>query len=111
MPSVIITDRNNSLMNAVGSVFPTSYALLYRYHITKNVRARLKLVIGNKEIKGEDRDIVKSSVVVYKIMDAWTNILSSSTKELYAENVVHFKSLCVKYPIFLNTLNILFLIR
>ncbi|XP_058783561.1 uncharacterized protein LOC131658266 [Vicia villosa] len=37
MPSVIVTDRDNTLMNAVGSMFPTSYALLCRYHITKNV--------------------------------------------------------------------------
>ncbi|XP_050908699.1 protein FAR-RED ELONGATED HYPOCOTYL 3-like [Lathyrus oleraceus] len=39
MPKVIVTDRDITLMNSVAKVFPTSYTLLCRHHITKNVRS------------------------------------------------------------------------
>ena len=81
---------------------PSSIALLCRYHITKNVRARLKPAVGTKEKKGEDGQVVKFGVVVEKIMSAWTDILNFATEELYTENVVHFRNLCVEYPDFLK---------
>ncbi|XP_058726817.1 uncharacterized protein LOC131598208 [Vicia villosa] len=94
MPSVIVTDRDNALMNVVGSVFPTSYILLCQYHITKNVRVKLKPAVGTQDFKDEDGNMVKSSVVVENIMDAWANILNSSTEEFYIENVVKEKVVC-----------------
>lgn len=36
-PKVIVTDRDAALMNLFAKVFPTSYVLLCRNHITKNV--------------------------------------------------------------------------
>lgn len=42
MPKFIVTDHDTTLMNLVVKVFHTSYALLYRYHKTKNVRNILK---------------------------------------------------------------------
>lgn len=47
MSNVIVTDRDTALMNMVANVFPTSCALLCRYHI-KNVRSRLKLAVSTK---------------------------------------------------------------
>lgn len=41
-------------MNLVAKVFHTSYSLLCRYHITKNVRDRLKSAVGTKQINDED---------------------------------------------------------
>lgn len=48
MPKVIVIDRDTVLMSLVAKVFPTSYALLCRYHITNNVRSRVKPTIGTK---------------------------------------------------------------
>src|SRR4051812_8468770 len=42
MPSFIVIDRDNALINVVDTVFPTSTALLCRYQITCNVRSKLK---------------------------------------------------------------------
>ena len=39
MPKVIVTDHDTTLMNVVSIVFPTSSALLCRYHIKKKVRS------------------------------------------------------------------------
>lgn len=71
MLNVILTDRDTTLMNSIAKVFPTSYALLCKYHITKNVRSRLKSTVGTKQIKDEDGKMVKPSVVLEKIIDAW----------------------------------------
>lgn len=98
MSLVIITDRDNALMNSVATVFPTSSALLCKYHITKNVRSQVKPTVGTKQVNGKDRKMAKPGVVVEKIMNAWNGIISSSTKELYAEFVLHFKSVCAIYP-------------
>lgn len=61
-PKVIVTDRDTTLINLIAKVFPNSYILLCRYHITKNVRSPVKLAVGTKQIKGEDRIIVEASV-------------------------------------------------
>lgn len=58
------------------------------------MRSRLKSAIGTKQIKGEDRKMVKLGVVLGKIMDAWNGILNSSTKYLYAASIMHFRSVC-----------------
>lgn len=83
MSKVIEIERTTALMSSVTKVFPTSYALLYRYHITKNVRNRLKLALRIKKIKGEDGKMIKVGVVVENIMDAWNGVINSSMKELY----------------------------
>lgn len=70
MPKVIVIDRDTALVNSVANVFPTSYALLCMYHITKNVRNKLKPAVGTKKIKGEYGKLVKVGVVVERIMDA-----------------------------------------
>ncbi|XP_050890300.1 protein FAR1-RELATED SEQUENCE 5-like [Lathyrus oleraceus] len=46
IPKAFVTDRDAVLMNLVANVFPYSNALLCRYHITKNVRSRVKPAIG-----------------------------------------------------------------
>lgn len=66
MSKAIVTDRDTILMNSVENVSPTSYALLCRYHITKNVKSWVKPVVGTKQIKYEDGKMVKASVVVEK---------------------------------------------
>ncbi|KAL5137337.1 Protein FAR1-RELATED SEQUENCE 5 [Glycine soja] len=48
LPVVIITERDLTLMNAVKTVFPEGTNLLYRFHIDKNVKAKCKSLIGQK---------------------------------------------------------------
>ncbi|KAH1262488.1 Protein FAR1-RELATED SEQUENCE 6 [Glycine max] len=48
LPVVIVTDRDLALMNAVKTVFPECTNLLYRFHIDKNVKAKCKFLIGEK---------------------------------------------------------------
>lgn len=69
MPKVIVTDHDTTLMNSITKVFPNSYTLLCRYHITKNVRSRVKPTVGKKQIESEDGKMMKEGVVMEKIMD------------------------------------------
>ncbi|XP_050898021.1 uncharacterized protein LOC127104925 [Lathyrus oleraceus] len=64
MPEAIVTDCDTALINSVVKVFPSSYALLYRYHITKNVRSQVKPAVGTKHIESGDGKMVKAGVVV-----------------------------------------------
>ncbi|KAH1257425.1 hypothetical protein HKD37_03G007398 [Glycine soja] len=45
---VIVTDRDLSLMNSVKTVFPDATNLLYRFHIDKNVKAKCKILVAQK---------------------------------------------------------------
>ncbi|XP_050893360.1 uncharacterized protein LOC127099673 [Lathyrus oleraceus] len=69
-----------------------------RYHITKNVRSRVKPVVWTKQIESEDGKMVKVGVVVEKLSDAWNRIINSSTKEPYVDSLIHFRKVCEKYP-------------
>jgi len=48
LPGVIVTNRDLSLMNAVKIVFRESTNLLCRFHIDKNVKAKCKTLVGQK---------------------------------------------------------------
>ena len=48
LPGVIVTDRDLSLMNAVKTVFPDAMNLLCRFHIDKNVKAKCKTLVAQK---------------------------------------------------------------
>jgi alpha-glucosidase len=51
MPNVIVTNMDKSLLNAVEIVFPNSTALVCRYHVSKNVRAKFKALCTAKDQK------------------------------------------------------------
>lgn len=70
MSKVIVTNRDIVLMNSVANVFPISYALLCRCHIIKNVKSRVKPVVGTKQIEPKDENMVKAGVFVERIIDA-----------------------------------------
>lgn len=88
--------------NSVAKMFPSSPTLLSKYHITKNVRSRVKHVVGLKQVKHDDGKLVKPGVVVENIMDAWNSIINSSTEKLYAKFILHFMSVYTIYPDFLK---------
>ncbi|KAH1254118.1 Protein FAR1-RELATED SEQUENCE 5 [Glycine max] len=48
LPGVIVTDRDLTLMNAMKIVFHECTNLLCRFHIDKNVKAKCKSLIGQK---------------------------------------------------------------
>ena len=48
LPGVIVTDRDLTLMNVVKSVFPECTNLLCSFHINKNVKAKCKSLIGQR---------------------------------------------------------------
>ncbi|KAG5535845.1 hypothetical protein RHGRI_023570 [Rhododendron griersonianum] len=48
LPSVIITDRELALMNAITNVFPHATNLLCRWHIGKNVLAKCRKMFDDK---------------------------------------------------------------
>lgn len=50
LPVVIVTDKDLALMNAVKVVFPECTDLLCRFHIDKNVKAKCKSLIGQKNV-------------------------------------------------------------
>ncbi|KAH1205538.1 Protein FAR1-RELATED SEQUENCE 5 [Glycine max] len=52
LPGVIVTDRDQALMNAMTVVFPDCANLLCSFHINKNVKAKCKSLIGQKKCLG-----------------------------------------------------------
>jgi hypothetical protein len=91
-PDVVVTDRDNALMNVVDRVFPMSAKLLCRYHISCNVR-------GNCKGKcGIDEDSDEFGIMIA----AWENILDSENEESYADSVIRFRELCIPFPTFLE---------
>jgi len=48
LPGVIVTDRDPTLMNAVKTVFPDCTNLLGSFHINKNMKAKCKSLIGQR---------------------------------------------------------------
>ena len=51
-PKVVVTDRNNALINVVETVFSNAATLLCSYHIGQNVRAKCKLDCKVKDCDG-----------------------------------------------------------
>jgi alpha-glucosidase len=82
-PDVVVTGRDNALMNDVDNVFPRSVKLLCRYHISCNVRGNCK---GKTGLDEESEEFIT-------IMAAWENILDS---------VIRFRQLCIPFPTFLE---------
>lgn len=81
-------------MTSFAKVFPTSHALLHRYHIKQNIRGRSKGILGNKQIKREDGKMVKPIEILEHIKEAWISIINSSTEELYVTYVTQLVSVC-----------------
>jgi len=101
MPKVIVTDRDGSLMKAVGIVFPERYAMNCYFLVQANVKQRCildcKYPLGKKEGKEvSNRDVVK------KIMRAWKAMVELPTQELYADALVEFQDACSDFPLFLK---------
>jgi len=101
-PKVVVTDRDNALINVVEKVFPKATTLLCSYHIVQNVRAKCKLDCKVKDLKGKNGEAIKPASVVKTVMAVWLDIVNSETEEAYIDNWTRFKVVCAKFPKFLD---------
>jgi len=68
LPGVIIIDRDLTLMNAMKIVFPECTNLLFRFHINKNVKAKYKFLVGQKNAWDY-------------VMDAWGSLVDCPSED------------------------------
>ncbi|KAL5159962.1 hypothetical protein HKD37_15G044200 [Glycine soja] len=70
LPGVIVTDRDLTLMNAVKIAFLECTNLLCSFHINKNVKAKCKSLIGQRN--------------AWKyVMDAWGTLVDCPSKQQF----------------------------
>jgi hypothetical protein len=95
MPKVILTDRDQALVNVVPQVFPTSASMVCRWHVEKNVSSKMKDLVFVKSGEG-----VRQSEVWNKITNAFRDLLDSPTEKDYIDSVMEFRKLCARWPKF-----------
>jgi len=101
-PKVVVTDRDNALINVVEKVFPDATTLLCSYHIRQNVRAKYKLDCKVKDLKGKNGVLIKAPSMVKTMMVAWLDIVDSEMEEAYIDNWTRLKVVCAKFSKFLD---------
>ncbi|KAH1249807.1 putative protein FAR1-RELATED SEQUENCE 10 [Glycine max] len=87
LPVVIVTDRDLALMNAVKVVFPECKNLLCRFHIDKNVKAKCKSLVGQKNAWDY-------------VMDSWGNLVDCPSEQEFPEHLQRFQVACSPWPMF-----------
>ncbi|KAH1198536.1 PKS-NRPS hybrid synthetase [Glycine max] len=92
LPLVIVTDRDLALMNAVKTVFPKSTNLLCRFHIDKNVKAKCKSLIGEKNVWDY-------------VMDNWSTLVDCPSEHQFHESHQKFQVGCSPWPMFIDYVN------
>ncbi|KAL5165939.1 Protein FAR1-RELATED SEQUENCE 5 [Glycine soja] len=92
LPLVIVTDRDLALMNAVKTVFPESTNLLCRFHIDKNVKAKCKSLIGEKNVWDY-------------VMDSWGTLVDCPSEYEFHESHQKFQVACSPWPMFIDYVN------
>ncbi|KAL5137778.1 Protein FAR1-RELATED SEQUENCE 5 [Glycine soja] len=89
LPGVIVTDRDQALMNAVKDVFPECTNLLCIFHINKNVKAKCKSLIAQKNAW----DFV---------MDYWGSLTDCPLEQQFDECLKKFEIACAPWPMFVD---------
>ncbi|KAH1222037.1 hypothetical protein GmHk_12G035304 [Glycine max] len=89
---VIVTDRDLTLINAVKTVFPECTNLLCRFHIDKNVKAKCKSLIGQKN-------------AWEYVMDAWGSLVDCPFEQQFHECLKKFEIACSPWPMFVDYIN------
>ncbi|KAL5160136.1 putative protein FAR1-RELATED SEQUENCE 10 [Glycine soja] len=92
LPLVIVTDRDLALMNAVKTVFPESTNLLCRFHIVKNVKAKCKSLIGEKNAWDY-------------VMNSWGTLVDCPSEYEFHESHQKFQVACLPWPMFVDHVN------
>jgi len=89
LPGVIVTDRDLSLMNAVKIVFSNATNLLCRFHIDKNVKAKCKTLVAQKNAWDY-------------VMEAWGSLVECPCESSFDEYVKNFEMTCSSWPMFVD---------
>ena len=89
LPGVFVTDRDQALMNAVKDVFPECTNLLCNFHINKNVKAKCKSLIGQKNVWDY-------------VMDCWGCLTDCPSEQQFDECLKKFKMACAPWPMFVT---------
>ncbi|KAH1265364.1 hypothetical protein GmHk_01G001083 [Glycine max] len=84
LPGVIVTNRDLALMNAVKTVFLECTNLLCNFHINKNVKAKCKLLIGQR--------------------NAWEygTLVDCPSEQQFDECLKKFEMVCSPWPMFVD---------
>jgi DNA-directed RNA polymerase subunit L len=106
MSKVVVTDKDNALMNVVAKVLPETDAILYYFHIGKNVKAKC---ITNCRVKAKPKEAKevneakeeKHCDIVEKITRVWKEVVESPIEDSYASALLKFKDVCEPFPKFL----------
>ncbi|KAH1257260.1 Protein FAR1-RELATED SEQUENCE 5 [Glycine max] len=85
LPGVIVTDRDQALMNAVKDVFPECTNLLCSFHINKNVKAKCKSLIAQKNASDY-------------VMDCWGCLTDCPSEQQFDECLKKFEMACAPWP-------------
>ena len=100
MPKVVVTDRDNALMNVVAKVLPETNDILCYFHIGKNVKAKCitycRIKPKSKDVKVDEKDVRKRRRRRQLML-----LKNSPTKDSYASVVKWFKDVCKPFPKFL----------
>ena len=89
LPGVIITDRDQALMNAMKAVFPDCTNLLCNFHINKNVKVKCKSLIGQKNAWDY-------------VMDCWGCLTDCPLEQQFDECLKKFEMACAPWPMFVD---------
>src|ERR1044072_2655381 len=81
LPKVIVTDKDNGLVNAVEEIFPTSRHFLCQFHISKNVTAKSKTLYKCKDFRAE-------------ISDIWKRLMHAPSEQEYVDQVGALQGKC-----------------
>ncbi|KAH1127990.1 hypothetical protein GYH30_016532 [Glycine max] len=82
-----LEDKDLALMNAVKVVFPECKNLLCRFHIDKNVKAKCKSLVGQKNAWDY-------------VMDSWGNLVDCPSEQEFPEHLQRFQVVCSPWPMF-----------
>jgi len=85
---VIVTDKDLSLMNAVKAVCPNATNLC-RFHIDKNVKAKCKTLISQKNAWDY-------------VIEAWGSLVDCPCESYFDEYLKNFEMDCSPWPMFVD---------
>ncbi|KAL2886392.1 mutator-like element transposase [Ceratocystis lukuohia] len=88
LPSVVLTDRCQAIMNAVPVYFPSAAALLCLWHANKAVLQHCQPAFGLKRNESPDSPETKAWEEFY---GCWHSIISSPDEETYKTRVERFR--------------------
>ncbi|KAG2870615.1 hypothetical protein PC114_g27301 [Phytophthora cactorum] len=102
-PSVVIADRDQACMNAIGHLFPEVSSLVCRWHMNRNDLAKTRTV-GQVEIVNPvlSQDKYENTVATDYFMELFYIAVDSSTETAFEENLVKIRSKSVELADYLD---------